>query len=252
MDYQRPQGMKRPPDNGSEWYNEDARDGRHDYLKRDVPLSTESRTQRASQTGTFQDNHLPDEATVKKSPLGGNHGSEIGASVAKARSPKDWSKSSYPDRSFSGGRELGHSHRETGGSRYNLGGADIEDGSLRANYIDAASFGTANKITESVRFEIASNGLQDLPTGRDGQIISAGTPADNVGRFWGAPDGSCRSAMRGSVTNPRSNNHDQNILGSGIKQTGDDSIRVIEKVSDTLADSVVDDNHDGYAWLRQD
>jgi hypothetical protein len=45
MDKFHPQGMNRPKDNGSEWYNkdEDARIGRHDYLKRQHTAMTSGR-----------------------------------------------------------------------------------------------------------------------------------------------------------------------------------------------------------------
>jgi hypothetical protein len=218
----RPQGMNRPKDNGSEWYNKPASTP-PDIGGGEVQPRLRERQHRAMDSGRV---------------TGSTH--ETG--VAKSRSPRDYNNQSYGDRSFAGAPELGHPH---------LGHvSDIQAGDRRASFIDAATLGTADRSTESQKFGNPSAGIQRLPTGRENQTILSGTPPNNVGRMYGFPESSIRQPTRGSTTNEGSTNHTPNIFGSGIRQDDPNiSGKVNERASGTLASGDGDDD-EGYAWLR--
>ena len=96
----------------------------------------------------------------------------------------------------------------------------IEDGSRRANFVDAATLGVGTKPTASQRFG-DSNGLQKLPAGgRQSQTILMAVAQDNQGRITQRPEGSLFAPMTGSVCNPSSRNFIPNIRHS-IDPNGD-------------------------------
>jgi hypothetical protein len=217
MDKLPPLGLRRPQPNE---FDRETQDSHFDYL----------RTQRATQRGTFDGNQLPDEDKVRNSRLGGNHAAELGASVAKSVPPVRWKNDppikgstirdhvigagglgrhltphKYDEATFQGHKELGHNYLD-----------DPTKALTRDEYVRSSAYGgipTDRMFPEGVpnRIKIASNGIQNLETGKGcGQIISASTPSNQQGRFWGAPESSIRSAMRGSTTNPGSNYHRPN------------------------------------------
>jgi hypothetical protein len=160
-------------------------------------------------------------------------GSHHETGVAKATPPKDWHKSSYPERTLAGGRELGHGHH------HDI--TDREAAQISRSYVDNALDGKPNVFAETQRFGV-SNGLQRLPAGgRQGQTIISPTPQDNVSRMYGFPETSIRQPTRGSITNEGSKNSTPNILGSGIRQ---DDPNIQCRVNESAAsDGDLDDDY---------
>jgi hypothetical protein len=227
-----PLGLRRPPPNSQDW-------NRPAHLPPDIGGGEAQPALR----------HKQHQAMV----TGNVSGAHRETGVSKSTAPRDWSKSSarplfenagtasYPDRSLAGGRELGHNHLHDV--------TDREAAQMREDYLDNAAAGQGNSFAETQRFNTASNGIQRLGTGRAGQSILSATRSNNRGRIFGACESSIRQLTRGSTTNEGSTNHRPNN-GYAIRQVDPNiQVRVNEKVSNTLAGIVVDDE-DGYEWWR--